>query len=91
MSWATKGGGAGAEELGRRLTETLGELRAHFNGYLRRAVDGLKASATGSGRCTKSGISSSKTRRVIVLPYLHKILTSGGCGWGGGSISNAGR
>ena len=40
-SWAVAGGSAGADELGRVLTETLGELRAHYNGYLRRAVRGV--------------------------------------------------
>jgi len=38
--WANNGGGAGPE-LGRRMSESLGELRAHFSGYLRRAVAGV--------------------------------------------------
>ena len=41
MTWAVNGGSAGADELGHGLTETLGELRAHYNGYLRRAVHGV--------------------------------------------------
>ena len=40
-SWAIAGGSVGAVELGRSLAETLGELRAHYNGYLRRAVHGV--------------------------------------------------
>ena len=40
MEWANNGGGAGPE-LGRRMSEALGELRAHYSGYLRRAVAGV--------------------------------------------------
>ena len=40
MSWPPRVA-AGAEELV-AASPKLGELRAHFNGYLRRAVDGLK-------------------------------------------------
>ena len=40
IKWANNGGGAGPE-LGRGLTEALGELRAHYSGYLRRAVHGV--------------------------------------------------
>ena len=42
-SWAVAGGSVGAAELGRGMAETLGELRAHYNGYLRRAVHGVFA------------------------------------------------
>ena len=78
MSWATKGGGAGAEELGRRLTETLGELRAHFNGYLRRAVDGLKGCAPSLREKLRKAKPNQEVQTVVspILVYIDTVKPS---------------
>ena len=78
MSWATKGGGAGAEELGRGLTETLGELRAHFNGYLRRAVEGLKGCAPSLREKLRKAKPNQEVQTVVspILAYIDNVKPS---------------